>query len=119
MMRYVTLAILAVVAGAVGWVAFDWYRTLAGEDAYGAPFELVDQKGQKITQADFRAQPLQRLRHPVDVGKALALHRRLPVEQRLHALGNRVMLVRVDGHLLQSGRLIDLEDRQRPAVLFE
>ena len=57
MMRYVTLAILAVVAGAVGWVAFDWYRTLAGEDAYGAPFELVDQKGQAITQADFRAQP--------------------------------------------------------------
>ena len=57
MMRYVTLAILAVVAGAVGWVAFDWYRTLAGEDAYGAQFELVDQKGQAITQADFRAQP--------------------------------------------------------------
>ena len=57
MMRYVTLAILAVVAGAVGWVAFDWDRTLAGEDAYGAQFELVDQKGQAITQADFRAQP--------------------------------------------------------------
>ena len=57
MMRYVTLAILAVVAGAVGWVAFDWYRTLAGEDAYGAQFELVDQKGQAITQADFREQP--------------------------------------------------------------
>jgi len=57
MMRYVTLALLAVVAGAVGWVAFDWYRTLAGEDAYGGPFQLVDQKGQPIPEADFRAQP--------------------------------------------------------------
>lgn len=57
MMRYVTLALLAVIAGAIGWVAFDWYRTLAGEEAYGAPFQLVDQKGLPITEADFRAQP--------------------------------------------------------------
>lgn len=57
MMRYVTLALLAVIAGAIGWVAFDWYRTLAGEEAYGAPFQLVDHKGLPITEADFRAQP--------------------------------------------------------------
>ena len=57
MMRNFVLALLVVVAGAIGWVAFDWYRTLSGGDPYGAPFELVGHNGEQITQADFRAQP--------------------------------------------------------------
>jgi protein SCO1/2 len=44
------------VAG-IGLLTFDWYRTRHSGEAYGAPFTLVDQHGQPITDAAFRGQP--------------------------------------------------------------
>jgi protein SCO1/2 len=58
MMRGVLIGILLLMAGAVGWLTFDWYRTTyAGGEAFGAPFTLVDQKGEKITEAAFKGSP--------------------------------------------------------------
>ena len=53
-LAYASLAILAV---AVGWMTFSWYQKLYGGEPFGAPFELVDQRGEKITEAAFRGQP--------------------------------------------------------------
>jgi protein SCO1/2 len=50
-------AILAVVAIAVGWLTFDWYRSLQGGEPYGAAFTLVDQRGDEITEQAFRGHP--------------------------------------------------------------
>ncbi len=55
--RLFAYAMLLVVAVAVGWMTFTWYRTLYGNEAYGAPFELVDQSGQTITEQAFRGHP--------------------------------------------------------------
>ena len=55
--RILAYVLLAVVAVAVGWMTFSWYRTLYGSEAYGAPFELVDQRGEKITEQAFRGHP--------------------------------------------------------------
>ncbi len=58
MMRGVLIGILFLMAGAVGWLTFDWYRTTyGGGEAFGAPFALVDQKGEKITEAAFKGSP--------------------------------------------------------------
>lgn len=50
-------ALLFVLAVAVGWMTFSWYRTLHGGEPYGAPFELVDQRGDAITEQAFRGRP--------------------------------------------------------------
>lgn len=55
--RVFAYAFLAILAGAVGWMTFSWYRTLHGGEPYGAPFELVDQRGQMITESAFRGHP--------------------------------------------------------------
>ncbi len=55
--RAFAYALLVVVAGAVGWMTFSWNQTQYGGKAYGGPFELVDQRGDKITQQAFRGQP--------------------------------------------------------------
>ncbi len=55
--RAFAYALLFVLTVAVGWMTFSWYRTLYGGDPYGAPFELVDQSGQPITEQAFRGQP--------------------------------------------------------------
>jgi protein SCO1 len=57
MMRGVLIGILALMAGAVAWLSYDWYRTAHGGEPYGAPFALVDQNGGEITEAAFRGQP--------------------------------------------------------------
>ncbi|QDY99291.1 SCO family protein [Nitratireductor mangrovi] len=58
MMRGVLVGILILMAGAVGWLTFDWYRTTyGGGEPFGAPFALVDQKGGEITEAAFRGSP--------------------------------------------------------------
>ncbi|WP_127598995.1 SCO family protein [Nitratireductor alexandrii] len=58
MMRGVLIGILFLMAGAVGWLTFDWYRTTyGGGEAFGAPFTLVDQKGAEITEAAFKGSP--------------------------------------------------------------
>ncbi len=57
MMRAILIGIVVLVAAAVGWLTFDWYRTTFGGESFGEPFALVDQKGEPITQAAFRGNP--------------------------------------------------------------
>jgi protein SCO1 len=57
MMRSILVAILVVMTAAVGWMTFEWYRDRHAGEAYGAPFTLVDQRGEEITEAAFRGQP--------------------------------------------------------------
>jgi protein SCO1 len=56
LIRSVLMGILALVAVAVGALAFNATRSTGGQ-AYGAPFELVDQKGRPVTEAAFREHP--------------------------------------------------------------
>ena len=56
-MRATAYGLLLVLAVAVGWMTFSWYRTLYGGEAYGAPFALVDQHGQPISERAFRGHP--------------------------------------------------------------
>jgi protein SCO1/2 len=57
MVRAILVGILVLMAASVGWLTFDWYRQRNAGEAYGAPFTLVDEHGQPITQAAFRGQP--------------------------------------------------------------
>ncbi len=57
MMRGTIVGIVVLVAAAVGWLTFDWYRTTFGGEPFGEPFTLVDQKGEPITEAAFRGNP--------------------------------------------------------------
>lgn len=57
MMRFVISGILVLMAAVMGVIAFQWYQMRFATTAYGAPFTLVDQKGQPITEAAFRSQP--------------------------------------------------------------
>ncbi len=56
-MRALLYGILFLIAAGIGYVAFDWYAKVGSGDPYGGSFQLVDQKGQSITEKDFRAQP--------------------------------------------------------------
>ena len=56
-MRFVISGILVLMAVVMGVIAFQWYQMQYASKAYGAPFTLVDQKGQPITEAAFRGQP--------------------------------------------------------------
>ncbi|WP_315923836.1 SCO family protein [Mesorhizobium sp. SP-1A] len=57
MMRSILVGILVLMAAGIGWLTFDWYRGHYSGEAFGAPFTLVDQKGQPITQEAFRGHP--------------------------------------------------------------
>lgn len=57
MMRTILIGILVLMAAGVGFMTFEWYRQKGSVDAYGAPFALIDQKGQPITEAAFRGHP--------------------------------------------------------------
>lgn len=57
MMRYILVGILALMAAGIGWITFEWYRMQMSGDPYGAPFALVDQDGDPITEAAFRGHP--------------------------------------------------------------
>jgi protein SCO1 len=50
------IALLALAAAAAGWAGYS-YLTLSSDQAFGAPFALVDQNGQPITEAAFRGHP--------------------------------------------------------------
>lgn len=56
MMRFILAGIVVLMAAGIGFLAFDWYRATGGEP-YGAPFTLVDQRGEEITEAAFRGHP--------------------------------------------------------------
>ncbi|MFU0503102.1 SCO family protein [Pseudaminobacter sp. NGMCC 1.201702] len=57
MMRTILVGILVLMAAGVAWLTFDWYRARHGGEPFGAPFTLVDQKGEPITEAAFRGHP--------------------------------------------------------------
>lgn len=58
MMRFILIGILVIMTGAVGFMTFEWSRrTYFGEEAYGAPFTLVDHNGRTITEKAFQGQP--------------------------------------------------------------
>ena len=57
MMRFILSGILVLMAAALGFIAFQWYHMRFATEAYGAPFTLVDQRGEPITEAAFRGQP--------------------------------------------------------------
>ncbi len=57
MMRSILIGILILMAAGVGFITFDWYRQKNSDEAYGAPFTLVDQKGGEITETAFRGHP--------------------------------------------------------------
>ncbi|MDP3896962.1 MAG: SCO family protein [Mesorhizobium sp.] len=48
---------IVLIAIAAGGLSYYWYDRMAGGEPYGAPFALVDQRGEPITEAAFRAQP--------------------------------------------------------------
>lgn len=56
-MRAILYGLLFLVAVGIGYVAFGWYAKMGSGEAYGDAFALVDQKGQTITEKEFRAQP--------------------------------------------------------------
>jgi len=57
MMRFILSGILVLMAAVMGFIGFQWYHTRFATEAYGAPFTLVDQRGQPITEAAFRGHP--------------------------------------------------------------
>lgn len=58
MMRLIISGIIVLMAAVMGVIAFQWYESRTpGGVAYGAPFSLVDQNGQPITETAFRGQP--------------------------------------------------------------
>jgi len=57
MMRSILIGIAVLMVAAVGYITFDWYRWQTGGQSFGAPFTLVDQKGQEITEQAFRGHP--------------------------------------------------------------
>ena len=57
MLRVFAYGLLIVLAVVVGAITFSWYRTLHGSEPFGAPFELVDQRGARITEQAFRGHP--------------------------------------------------------------
>lgn len=58
MMRFILVGIAFLMAAAIGWMSFDWYKTRNDDSvAFGAPFALVDNKGQPISEQAFRGHP--------------------------------------------------------------
>jgi protein SCO1/2 len=57
MMRSILVGILVLMAAGIGWLTFDWYRGHYSGEAFGAPFTLIDQRGEPITEAAFRGHP--------------------------------------------------------------
>lgn len=56
-MRFILAGIMFIAAAALGWWAYQSYGPNARGVAFGAPFQLVDDKGQPITEQAFRGQP--------------------------------------------------------------
>jgi protein SCO1/2 len=55
--RLFFIALSTLVALAVGWAGYSWLAVAPSGKAFGAPFTLVDQDGQPITEAAFRGHP--------------------------------------------------------------
>jgi protein SCO1 len=50
-------ALFALVGLAIGWSGYSWMAVAPAGNAFGAPFELVDQNGQIITEKAFQGHP--------------------------------------------------------------
>jgi protein SCO1 len=50
-------ALFALVGLAIGWAGYSWMAVAPAGKAFGAPFELVDQNGQIITEKAFQGHP--------------------------------------------------------------
>jgi len=57
MMRYILVGIILLMAAGFGAIAFETYRGQNQAVAFGAPFELVTDDGQPITEAAFQGKP--------------------------------------------------------------
>lgn len=57
MTRTILYAALIVLAAVAGITTYSWYARFHGGEAYGGPFELVDQHGDKITEQALRGHP--------------------------------------------------------------
>ena len=57
MMRSILIGILVLMAAGVGWITIDRSRARKSNEAYGAPFTLVDQHDSPITEQAFRGHP--------------------------------------------------------------
>ena len=57
-MRYIIVGIVVIVSAWIGWQTFSAYQArFASGEPFGAPFTLVDQDGEPITEAAFRGHP--------------------------------------------------------------
>ncbi len=54
-MFFVTLLML--LTAAIGWAGYSWLAVAPSGKAFGAPFQLVDQNGQTITEKAFQGHP--------------------------------------------------------------
>lgn len=54
-MFFVTLLML--LTAAIGWAGYSWLAVAPSGKAFGAPFQLVDQNGQPITEMAFQGHP--------------------------------------------------------------
>lgn len=57
LMRSILAGIVVLLAAGFAFLTFDWYRGDRGGQTFGAPFALVDQRNQPITDAAFRGHP--------------------------------------------------------------
>ena len=57
MMRFILAGIVVLMALAIGWMSYDWYRMRNTEEAFGGPFQLVASTGEPITEQAFRGHP--------------------------------------------------------------
>jgi protein SCO1 len=55
--RLFFITLLALVALGVGWAGYSWLAVAPAGKAFGAPFQLVDQNGQAITETAFQGHP--------------------------------------------------------------
>ena len=58
-LRVILLALVVVLAGAFGWIAFQWSSSNEAllEKPFGVAFDLVDQNGDRFTEKELRAEP--------------------------------------------------------------
>ena len=55
--RLFFITLLTLAAAAVGWAGYSWLVVAPSGKAFGAPFALIDQNGQTITEAAFKGHP--------------------------------------------------------------
>ncbi len=57
MMRFILVGIVVIMSAVTGYLFLQNYKAFHGEEPFGGPFTLVDQKGAEISEAAFRGHP--------------------------------------------------------------